>query len=100
VANLERHILHGAEFAVALAQTGSLQRERCHGVVDSFWARAGRVRDASGKPAGRAALAMPPMVSAAILAEQYQLEPALAGSVLGIGILLSLVTVPRINPLL
>jgi predicted permease len=43
---------------------------------------------------------MPPMVSAAILAEQYQLEPALAGSVLGIGILLSLVTVPRINPLL
>jgi hypothetical protein len=44
--------------------------------------------------------AMPPMVSAAILAEQYQLEPALAGSVLGIGILLSLVTVPWINTLL
>jgi predicted permease len=44
--------------------------------------------------------AMPPMVSAAILAEQYQLEPALAGSVLGIGILLSLATVPWINSLL
>ena len=44
--------------------------------------------------------AMPPMVSAAILAEQYELEPALAGSVLGIGILLSLVTVPWINSLL
>jgi predicted permease len=26
--------------------------------------------------------AMPPMVSAAILAEQYELEPALAGSML------------------
>jgi len=44
--------------------------------------------------------AMPPMVSAAILAEQYRLEPALAGSVLGIGILLSLATVPWINTLL
>ena len=44
--------------------------------------------------------AMPPMVSAAILAEQYDLEPALAGSVLGIGILLSLATVPWINTLL
>jgi malate permease and related proteins len=44
--------------------------------------------------------AMPPMVSAAILAEQYELEPALAGSVLGLGILLSLATVPWINALL
>ena len=44
--------------------------------------------------------AMPPMISAAILAEQYELEPALAGSVLGIGILLSLATVPWINSLL
>jgi predicted permease len=44
--------------------------------------------------------AMPPMVSAAILAEQHELEPALAGSVLGIGILLSLATVPWINALL
>lgn len=44
--------------------------------------------------------AMPPMVSAAILAEQYELEPAIAGSVLGIGILLSLATVPWINTLL
>ena len=40
------------------------------------------------------------MVSAAILAEQHELEPALAGSVLGIGILLSLATVPWINALL
>jgi len=44
--------------------------------------------------------AMPPMVSAAILADQHQLEPALAGSVLGIGIVLSLATVPWINALL
>jgi predicted permease len=43
---------------------------------------------------------MPPMLSAAILAEQYELEPALAGSVLGIGILLSLATVPWMNSLL
>jgi hypothetical protein len=40
------------------------------------------------------------MVSAAILADQHQLEPALAGSVLGIGIVLSLATVPWINALL
>ena len=38
--------------------------------------------------------AMAPMISAAILAEQFQLEPDLANAVLGIGILLSLVTVP------
>jgi predicted permease len=44
--------------------------------------------------------AMPPMVSAAILAEQYELEPALANSVLGIGILLSLAIVPLIDALL
>jgi malate permease and related proteins len=44
--------------------------------------------------------ALPPMVSAAILAEQHELEPELAGSVLGIGILLSLATVPWINTLL
>jgi hypothetical protein len=44
--------------------------------------------------------AMPPMVSAAILAERYQLEPDLANAVLGIAILLSLLTVPWINSLL
>jgi hypothetical protein len=44
--------------------------------------------------------AMPPMVSAAILAERYQLEPDLANAVLGIAILLSLLSVPWINTLL
>ncbi|SFF56425.1 hypothetical protein SAMN04488120_10913 [Fontimonas thermophila] len=38
--------------------------------------------------------AMAPMVSAAILADQHNLEPPLANTVLGAGILLSLVTVP------
>ncbi|MFI4980601.1 MAG: AEC family transporter [Nevskiales bacterium] len=44
--------------------------------------------------------AMAPMISAAILAEQYELEPELANTVLGAGILLSLVTVPLANLLL
>ena len=44
--------------------------------------------------------AMPPMISAGILAEQYGLEPTLARAVLGIGILLSLLTVPWIDGLL
>ena len=44
--------------------------------------------------------AMAPMISAAILAEQYELEPTLANTVLGAGILLSLVTVPLANMLL
>lgn len=44
--------------------------------------------------------AMAPMVSAAILADQYQLEPELANSVLGLGILLSLLSVPLWNALL
>lgn len=44
--------------------------------------------------------AMAPMISAAILAEQYELEPPLANTVLGAGILLSLVTVPLANMLL
>ncbi|HEY6452456.1 MAG TPA: AEC family transporter [Steroidobacteraceae bacterium] len=43
---------------------------------------------------------LPPMVSAAILADQYELEPALANSVLGIAILLSLATIPWLNRLL
>jgi malate permease and related proteins len=44
--------------------------------------------------------AMAPMISAAILAEQNDLEPQLANTVLGIGIVLSLVTVPLANSLL
>jgi predicted permease len=44
--------------------------------------------------------AMPPMVSAAILADQYGLEPPLANAVLGLAILLSLASVPWINALL
>jgi predicted permease len=41
--------------------------------------------------------AMAPMISAAILADQYDLEPQLANTVLGAGILLSLVTIPLGN---
>jgi malate permease and related proteins len=41
--------------------------------------------------------AMAPMISAAILANQYELEPPLANTVLGAGILLSLATVPLAN---
>lgn len=44
--------------------------------------------------------AMGPMVSAAILADQHQLEPPLANSILGSGILLSLLSVPAWNFLL
>jgi hypothetical protein len=44
--------------------------------------------------------AMPPMISAAILADQYELEPELANAVLGIAILLSLISVPYLNTLL
>ncbi len=44
--------------------------------------------------------AMAPMVSAAILADQHQLDPQLANSVLGAGIVLSLVTVPLWHTLL
>lgn len=43
--------------------------------------------------------AMAPMISATILAEQHDLEPQLANTVLGIGIILSLVTVPLANAL-
>jgi hypothetical protein len=43
---------------------------------------------------------MPPMVSAAILAGQYGLEPALANAVLGLTILLCLASVPWLNTLL
>jgi len=41
--------------------------------------------------------AMAPMISAAILADEYGLEPPLANTVLGAGILLSLLTVPLGN---
>jgi predicted permease len=44
--------------------------------------------------------AMAPMISAAILADQYDLEPPLANTVLGVGIVLSLLTVPLANALL
>ena len=44
--------------------------------------------------------AMAPMISAAILADDYQLEPSLANTVLGAGIVLSLLTVPLANVLL
>ena len=44
--------------------------------------------------------AMAPMVSAAILADEYELDPELANTVLGAGIVLSLLTVPLGNWLL
>lgn len=44
--------------------------------------------------------AMAPMISGAILAEQHDLEPRLATAVLGVGILLSLISVPIANRLL
>ncbi|MCL2345823.1 MAG: AEC family transporter [Desulfobulbus sp.] len=44
--------------------------------------------------------AMAPMISAAILADEYKLEPALTNAMLGIGIVLSLFTVPLISWLL
>lgn len=42
---------------------------------------------------------MAPMITAAILADQHNLEPSLANSVLGAGILLSLLSVPAWNVL-
>jgi hypothetical protein len=44
--------------------------------------------------------AMAPMISAAILAQQHKLEPELATTVLGFGILLSFATVPIANAFL
>jgi malate permease and related proteins len=44
--------------------------------------------------------AMAPMISAAILADEYELDPQLANAVLGAGILLSLLTIPLGNALL
>lgn len=37
---------------------------------------------------------MPPMISAAILASQHDLEPGLVNTVLALGILVSIVTLP------
>jgi malate permease and related proteins len=44
--------------------------------------------------AGVLQAAMAPMISAAILADEYDLDPPLANAILGAGILLSLLTVP------
>ena len=44
--------------------------------------------------------AMAPMVSAAILADEYDLEPTLVNTMLGAGIVLSLLTAPLGDPLL
>ncbi|WP_198651559.1 AEC family transporter [Dyella sp. C11] len=44
--------------------------------------------------------AMAPMISAAILADEYKLEPTLANTILGAGIVLSLITIPLGNLLL
>jgi malate permease and related proteins len=43
--------------------------------------------------------AMAPMVSSAILADQYGLDPRVANATLGVGILISLLTVPLLNQL-
>jgi predicted permease len=40
---------------------------------------------------------MAPMISAAILADQYKLEPRVANATLGVGILVSLLTIPLLN---
>jgi predicted permease len=40
---------------------------------------------------------MAPMISAAIVADQYKLEPRVANATLGVGILVSLVTIPLLN---
>jgi predicted permease len=59
----------------------------------------GRATGISGTllAAGVLQAASAPMVSAAILAEQYNLEPHLATTLLGVGILISLVSLPLIN---
>jgi len=50
--------------------------------------------------AGILQCAMPPMVTAGILAEQYKLDPLLANLVVGVGTLLSLATLPLAAALL
>jgi predicted permease len=42
---------------------------------------------------------MAPMISSAILADQYDLDPRVANAALGVGILISLLTVPLMNRL-
>ena len=44
--------------------------------------------------------AMAPMISAGIMAEQYDLDPPLANTMVGVGILLSLLTIPLANVVL
>ena len=44
--------------------------------------------------------AMAPMITAGILAEQHGLNPPLANTIVGVGILLSLATVPLWNAFL
>lgn len=51
-------------------------------------------------PVGVLQAGMAPMVSAAILASDYDLEPPLANTILGIGIVLSLLTVPLLDVLM
>jgi malate permease and related proteins len=62
----------------------------------------GLLFNASGLPLVVSVLqaAMAPMISAAILAEQHDLEPRLTHSILALGIVLSLVTVPIADRLL
>ncbi len=62
----------------------------------------GRMTHTDGSPLTVSVLeaAMAPMISAAIMADEYKLEPPLTNSVLGIGIVLSLFTVPLANALL
>lgn len=50
--------------------------------------------------AGILQCAMPPMVTAGILADQYKLNPSLANLVIGIGTVLSLITLPLASLLL
>jgi len=62
----------------------------------------GRVTQMGGLPLSVSVLqaAMAPMITASIMADEHKLEPALSNAVLGIGIVLSLFTVPLINLLL
>lgn len=59
----------------------------------------GHMTQTGGLPltAGVLEAAMAPMISAAILADEHKLEPALTNAVLGAGIMLSLLTVPLVN---
>jgi len=62
----------------------------------------GRMAQVEGLPLTVSVLeaGMAPMISAAIMADEYKLEPALTNSLLGIGIVLSLLTVPLLDRML